>query len=234
MRASPRVRSLERSNGLEPGHESRQSRSPFRRGVEPRYGGVVEAGRHLLPERIEGDGGLLRRWLVTDAEALALAVTESADHLRPWMAFMALEPMAREQRRAMLHEREREWLGGGDVLLGIFVAGQVAGSCGLHRRRGPATIEIGYWIHAAHTGKGLATAVVRLLTDAAFAIPGVARVEIHADKANSASLAVPRRLGFQFLGERPDVATAPAEVGIDCGWQMGQGEWPAARLTRSR
>jgi len=104
----------------------------------------VEGSRQVLPDRIDGDGVLLRRWLVTDAEALARAVTESQDHLRPWMAFMAQEPRTLEQRRAMLREREREWLQGGDVMLGIFQGDEVVGSCGLHRRRGPSALEIGY------------------------------------------------------------------------------------------
>lgn len=185
----------------------------------------VEGARQILPDWVDGDGVLLRRWLVTDAEALARAVTESQDHLRPWMAWMAQEPMTLEQRRAMLRERERESLQGGDVMLGIFVGDEVAGSCGLHRRRGPPALEIGYWVHPSFTGRGVATAVARLLTDAAFSVPGIAHVEIHMDKANSASSGVPRRLGFRFLGETPDEATAPAEVGIDCAWRMDRARW---------
>lgn len=175
---------------------------------------------------------LLRRWLVADAEALARAVTESQDHLQPWMAFMAQEPQTLEQRRAMLREREREWLQGGDVMLGIFVAGDVAGSCGLHRRRGPSALEIGYWLHPAFTGRGLATAVARLLTDAAFSAPGVTHVEIHTDKANAASSGVPRRLGFHFLGETPDEATTQPRSASTAsgGWTETDGS-AAPRLT---
>ncbi len=179
----------------------------------------------VLPEHMHGDGVLLRRWLVTDAEALARAVSESQDHLRPWMPWMAQEPQTLEQRRAMLREREREWQQGGDVMLGIFVAEEVAGSCGLHRARRPSALDIGYWLHPSHTGRGLAGAVVRLLTDAAFSVAGIAHVEIHIDKANSASSAVPRRAGFEFLGETQDEVAAPAEIGIDCGWRMERVRW---------
>ena len=186
-------------------------------------------GGLLLPERIEGDGVLLRRWLVTDAEALAAAVTESDEHLRPWMGWMAQEPLTLEQRRAMLAEREREWLAGGSVMLGIFVADAVAGSCGLHRRRGPRALEIGYWVHPSFTGRGLATTVVRLLTDAAFSLPGITDVEIHTDKANTTSAGVPQRLGFRLVGEAPDERHAPAEVGIDCAWQMDRAVWRRRR-----
>ncbi len=196
------------------------------------YGFRVDVARQPLPDRIEGDGVLLRRWLVTDAEVLARALEESEDHLRPWMAFMAQEPRTLEQRRVMLRERESEWLQGGDVLLAIFVGDQVAGSCGLHRRRGPEALEIGYWLHPRFTGRGLATAVARLLTDAAFSVRGIAHVEIHIDKANSASSGVPRRLGFGLLGETPDEATAPAEVGIDCAWRMERARWQRSGVVR--
>lgn len=171
---------------------------------------------------------VLRRWLVTDAERLARAVIESRAHLQPWMAFMAKEPQTLQQRRAMLREREREWREGGDVMLGILVAGEVAGSCGLHRRRGPAVLEIGYWVHPSFTRRGLATTVAGLLTDAAFSLPEIAHVEIHTDKANVASSGVPRRLGFRFLGETPDEVTAPAQVGVDCAWQMDRARWQRA------
>jgi ribosomal-protein-serine acetyltransferase len=181
-----------------------------------------------LPERIEGaDGLLLRRWRVADAEALQAAVAESADHLRPWMPWMAAYPVALEDQRALLARWEREWSAGGDVALGVFKTGRVAGSCGLHRRRGPGVLELGYWIHPAYTRRGLATAVARLLTDAAFTVPAIDAVEIHHDKANTASAAIPRRLGFRFLGETPDEITSPAELGIDCCWRMERDRWRA-------
>jgi ribosomal-protein-serine acetyltransferase len=181
-----------------------------------------------LPERIEGGGLLLRRWLVADAEAQEQAIAESADHLRPWMAWMADEPLTLEDRRAMIAGWDREWRGGGDAFLGVFAEGRVAGNCGLHRRRGPDTLEIGYWIHSAFLGRRLAGVVARLLTSAAFDVPGIRHVDIHHDKANAASAQVPRRLGFRFLGELPDGKAAPAELGIDCTWRIEREEWKRA------
>jgi peroxiredoxin (alkyl hydroperoxide reductase subunit C) len=178
-----------------------------------------------LPERIEGHGLLLRRWLVGDARAMEQAIAESAEHLRPWMAWMAESPQTLKQRGAMLREWEREWLEGGDVLLAIFVDGRVAGSCGLHRRRGPDVLEIGYWIHVSFLRRGLATTVARMLTDAAFSVPDIHRTEIHHDKANTSSAAIPRRLGYEFAGEQSDEKAAPAELGIDCAWTMRRELW---------
>ena len=167
---------------------------------------------------------VLKRWRASDAEAFATAVTESAEHLRPWVAWMAAEPLSLDQRRAMLAEREREWLEGGDVALAVIAEGHVAGGCGLHRRD-PGTLEIGYWIHPSFLRRGLATAASALLTDAAFAITAIDHVEIHHDKANVASGGIPRRLGFEFVGEQPNQNPAPSDAGIDFTWRMSRGAW---------
>lgn len=188
-----------------------------------------------LPERIETDGLLLRRWEVSDAEAMHDAIVESADHLRPWMAWMANEPQTLEQRRALIARWEKEWLDGGDAVLGVFVDGQVAGSCGLHRRRGPGTLEIGYWVHRSFVRRGLATTVAALLTDTALSVPDIKRVEIHHDKANTASAGVPRRLGYRFIGEHRDDRAAPSEVGMDCVWRIERPDWrPPSGRSRKR
>jgi ribosomal-protein-serine acetyltransferase len=177
-----------------------------------------------LPERIEGDGLLLRRWTVEDAELLHRALAESAEHLRPWMPWLTAEPQTLTAQGAMLARREREWEAGGDVLLGVFVAGEVAGGCGLHHRHGPGTLAIGYWTHVGFLQRSLATGVAALLTETALALPGVAATEIHHDKANALSARIPRRLGYRFLGETPDTPEAPAEVGIDWAWRLERGE----------
>jgi len=187
----------------------------------------AEAGIRL-PERIEGRGLVLLRWRERDAEAFATAVTESAEHLRPWVPWVADEQLPLGQLRPMFAQREQEWLKGGDVALAVIAGGRVAGGCGLHRL-GPGTLEIGYWIHSSFLRRGLATAASALLTDAAFEIPGIEHVEIHHDKANVASAGIPRRLGFEFVGEQPNERPAPSDTGTDFTWRMSRGVWLARR-----
>lgn len=144
---------------------------------------------------------------------------ESLDHLRPWMAWAALEPVPLAQRRLQISDWERTWRAGGDANLGVFLNDELIGACGMHGRIGSGGLEIGYWIHPAFARRGLATRVAGLLTEAALAHPGISYVEIHHDKANEASGRIPRRLGYTLVEERDDERSAPAEVGVECRWR---------------
>jgi ribosomal-protein-serine acetyltransferase len=185
-----------------------------------------------LPERFEGAGLLVRRWLEDDADALERAVTESIEHLRPWMPWVEQEPLTPEARRELVLGWERDWRSGGDVVLGIFRDGEIAGGIGIHRRIGPGGVEIGYWVHPAHLRRGVATTASALVTDAAFTQAGMDRVEIRHDKANIASGGVPAKLGFTLVEEYTREITAPAETGTGYVWRMERDEWARRRAER--
>src|SRR5664279_6605741 len=98
----------------------------------------------MLPERIEDDGLVLRRWVVGDAEALDAVVAESTSHLRPWVTWVDEEDTSIEGRRVFIAEREREWRAGRSVLLGVVVGERIAGGCSLTVRAGSAeVVQIG-------------------------------------------------------------------------------------------
>lgn len=185
------------------------------------------------PETIDLDGGLvLRRWRPADAEALHAAITESREHLRPWLSWVGSVTL--EERTAMLSSWEWEWDRGGDLVYGLFRAGDVVGSCGLHRRIGPDGLEVGYWVHAAHARRGYATRAATALTTLAFTLPGIRVVEIHHDQANTASEGIPRKLGFTLVGEYPKKAPpAPAESGVFKIWRMRREDWAPAQSGES-
>ena len=182
----------------------------------------------ILPDHLEDPGGLvLRRWRSRDAKALSRAV--SGERRAPATVDGVDRRgagAARGPPRARFAEWERDWSRGGDELfLGVFLDGQVAGGCGLHRRIGDDGLEIGYWIHLAYRAARAGHARGELLTDAAFTVPGITHVEIHHDKANRASGGVPRKLGFHWVGEAPDEPEAPADLGIEWRWRIGKDEW---------
>ncbi len=179
----------------------------------------------LLPEQIEGPRFVLQRWRAEDGSALSRAVERDIEHLRPWMSWIADEPLHPTERLRLIETWERDWMDGGDVVLGVRSGDRVLGGCGLHRRCGPNGLEIGYWVDQDHLHQGVGTEIARLLTTAALALPGVAFVEIHHDKANLISARIPQRLGYTLVAEEPDELEAPAEVGVSCIWRMDEADW---------
>ncbi|MFJ6788087.1 GNAT family N-acetyltransferase [Streptomyces angustmyceticus] len=162
----------------------------------------------------------LRRWRDTDIEALDRLITESRAHLLPWMPFAATHD--RKQGEDFLTRCQEEWDSEQAYHYAITSADELIGSCGLMRRIGPGGLSIGYWLHPASTGKGLATMTAAALVQAGRQLPGIDRIEIHHDEANPASGAVARRLGFTEF-ERvplPQGAEAPGESGIDVRWRL--------------
>ena len=140
----------------------------------------------------------IRCWEPRDAPLLKEALDTSLDHLRPWMPWAADEPKPVEEKAELLRLFRGRFDLGEDFVYGIFTRdeSEVAGGCGLHTRVGGGALEIGYWIRASQTRRGLARETTAALTRVAFSVCGVDRIEIHVDPANVASLAVPRTLGF--------------------------------------
>lgn len=168
------------------------------------------------------DAGLveLRHGTLDDADALAQAVSVSLDHLRPWMPWASPEaatPAAQRGRLAAMEQAAAR----GETYEYLMVRpgdGLIVGVISLIRRVGPGGLEIGYWVRAGHTGRGYATVAARALTNAGLALPDVHRIEIHCDRANTASQAVPRRLGYRLDRVHSRSVEAPGEIGQEMVW----------------
>lgn len=172
------------------------------------------------PERIEVEGLVLRRWTPEDLQARFEAISASYEHLHAWMAWIP-EPPTLEAQRAWDELLGDEWPSQeGSCNYGIFDAadGAVLGAIGVHDRLGPGAVEIGYWCHVAHTGKGVITRAARELTRILLELDGIERVEIHCDEANERSAAVPRRLGYRLDRIEEDGVRAPNESGRGMFW----------------
>lgn len=171
------------------------------------------------PERIEVEGLILRRWTPDDLQARFDAISQSYEHLHAWMAWIP-EPPTLEGQRAWDELRGDGWPDNTGCPYGIFdaVDGSVLGSMGVHDRLGPGGLEIGYWCHVAHTGKGVITRAARELTRILLELDGIDRVEIHCDQANARSAAVPRRLGYRLDRIEDDGVQAPNESGRGMVW----------------
>jgi RimJ/RimL family protein N-acetyltransferase len=182
---------------------------------------------HAPPERIELPtvGAALRRKAPGDLDALHAAIAASRDHLRPFMPFA---DQAVEATAAHLARTAQGWVAGTehDYVVVDAASGRVLGCCGIHRRIGPAA-EIGYWLRADATGRGIVTVAAGALTEVALMLDGVHRVEIHCDEANTASAAVPVRLGFALDRVEPAELKAPGDTGRMMIWVLSPGGTPA-------
>lgn len=154
--------------------------------------------RLLQTYRIECADIVIRCYSPADAPLMLDALIASQEHLLPWMPWAKTEVYTLEAMESKLRLFRSKYDAGADYIMGIFNAQEteLLGGTGLHTRLGNAAYEIGYWIHAHHINKGLATRVSAALTAVAFDIEECNRVEIHCDPRNSASARVPEKLGF--------------------------------------
>ena len=178
--------------------------------------------------RIHTQRLVIRCWQPEDVALLKAAIDDNVDHLRPWMPWAMQEPTDLQAKIELLRRFRGEFDLGQDLVYGIFNQDetQVVGGTGLHLLEKEGR-EIGYWIDRNHINQGLATEATAALTQAAFTIEQVDRVEIHCDPENSASAAVANKLGFLheatlrrrlFAGE-----DAPRDTMI---WTMFCGDYP--------
>lgn len=186
-----------------------------------------------LPHYLETSRLVLRQWTERDAAALDEAITQSLDHLLPWMPRAADEPADIADRRKMIAEWRTSWEQGGDAVIGIFRGGAIVGGTGLHRRGAEDSLEVGYWAHVDQTGNGYITEAAAALTDAAFRIGGINTVEICHDLANQPSRRIPEVLGFTFVEQSPRAAQAKAETGVECRWAVSRTDWEQRRTAQS-
>lgn len=152
--------------------------------------------------RVETARLVVRCYQPSDAPLLKAAVDASLDELRPWMPWAMKEPQTVEEKVAMLRRFRAEFDLGSDFTYGAFdrQERQVLAASGLHPRVGAEAMEIGYWVHAAHHGKGLATEVAGALTRVGFEVHGLARLEIRCAPDNVRSLTVAKKLGYSYDG----------------------------------
>src|SRR5690606_28283621 len=167
-----------------------------------------------------------------DAATLHRLVEANRERLARWLPW-AREGGPEAQERFVAERAMPSVARGPGLEAGIWLGDELIGAAGVHdvdvRSRSGA---IGYWLDAAHEGKGVVTKVVRALVNRCFAEPLVdgepfERLEVLAQVDNVRSRAVAERLGFTFEGvlrrqnlgpDRPDMAV----------YGLLRSEWEAA------
>ncbi|HEV8218687.1 MAG TPA: GNAT family N-acetyltransferase [Streptosporangiaceae bacterium] len=179
----------------------------------------------------------LHRWRAGAGPAaeLAQAVTESAGLLRPFMPWARGEYGLADAEQ-FLDSCEQGWEAGTEFSYAIRsgpvpaspvpASPALAGGAGLMGRIGPDGLEIGYWVHAGHVRRGLATAATIALITEAFTLPGISRVEIRHDELNTASGGIPRKLGFTYVRSVPGSdSRLDGTEPTDLVWEITRERW---------
>jgi RimJ/RimL family protein N-acetyltransferase len=169
------------------------------------------------PAAIVLDDALVRAWTPADEPAFAAVLASSEAHLRRWTPRLIDGKVPGQTLAERLASHAEKFASGEEWVYGVFdAAGTVLGGCGLYPRIGPGAMEVGYWLAAHATGRGLATRAARALVGASFAMPGIERVEIRCEAANLASARVPQRLGFQLAPQGVIVESVELQVWTLC------------------
>lgn len=159
-----------------------------------------------IPERLDGERTVLLAPRAGLGAEMAVVVTQSLAHLRPWMAWAQDAPSA-ESAELVVRRMQADFIARRDLSFQLYArrpdgsAGRLLGGTGLHRIDWAVRkFEIGYWVRPEAAGQGHVSEAVRLLTVLAFGPLDARRVEIRCDARNTRSRAVAERCGFQLEG----------------------------------
>lgn len=159
-----------------------------------------------IPERLDGERTVLLAPRAGMGAEMAIVITQSLSHLRPWMIWAQQAPTA-ESAEMVVRRMQADFIARRDLCFHLYARradgspGRLLGGTGLHRIDWAVrSFEIGYWIRPDASGRGHVGEAVRLLTALAFDRLAARRVEIRCDARNARSRAVAERAGFALEG----------------------------------
>ena len=176
----------------------------------------------MLPDVLPAGPVELRRWRPGLVDFLVPAIADSFEELQRWMPWAQAMPTPEELLAVLVageaaFDADQEW----DYTVYELVSDALVGGAGMRRRAGPNILEIGYWISSDRTGRGYATAAAKALTEVAFTrVPDLERIEIHMDRANGASAAIPPKLGYRLDHEEVRPIEATGHTGTGFVWVL--------------
>jgi RimJ/RimL family protein N-acetyltransferase len=140
---------------------------------------------------------LIRPCELADAQRVYEAVRESIAEVSPWAPWCRPE-YSLEDARTWLASLPEAWAKGTDYDFAVVHPhdGAWLGGCGLNQFNHVHHFgNLGYWTRTSRTGRGIATAAVRLLARFGFEALKLKRIEIVAAVGNQASQQVAEKAG---------------------------------------
>lgn len=155
-----------------------------------------------FPDQFETARLLIRSPRPGDGKMLYDAVTESLEHLKPWMPW-AHQEVTLEAEEGIARRMHTDFLRRDDLPLFVLKkdSGEFVGGSGLHRFDWDVPrFEIGYWVREKFHGQGFITEAVTGIANFAFEKLFAERVEIRMDDNNARSWRVAERCHFKLEG----------------------------------
>ncbi|SDT77473.1 GNAT family N-acetyltransferase [Actinoplanes derwentensis] len=163
-----------------------------------------------------------------DAAEIAALISANREHLAPW------DPVREES----YYTTEGQWQLISDVLRAgnslphaIVEDGRIIGRVNLNNVVHGAfqSASVGYWVSADAAGRGVASAAVAAVVEAAFTTYGLHRVEAGTVLSNVRSQRVLERNGFERFGMAPGYLRIAGEWRDHYLYQLLSDKWLAGR-----
>jgi ribosomal-protein-serine acetyltransferase len=157
----------------------------------------------IAPPTLTDGVVMVRPWQRRDAPALFEAARESIATVGAWLPWLD-ETYKFEDAEIWTIMSDAHWHGGLEYRFAIFEAGahgRLLGGVGLNQINRPHRVgNLGYWVRASATGRGVATRAARLVARFGLTTAELGRIEILTATDNLASQRVADKIGATFEG----------------------------------
>jgi len=146
------------------------------------------------------DNLLLRSYEVGDAQELFDVVNDSRKHLHPWLEWV-VKTTKPEHSLQFIQQSQHKTYEQEALDLAIVYDNKIIGGLGMHHwEQDTKRAQIGYWISAAHEGKGVMKKCLSGFVGFLFDKIALNKIEIHFVRTNERSAKIAERLGFKIEG----------------------------------
>ena len=188
-----------------------------------------------IPDVIPVDDEIeLRIATEPDAATLFQLVEENREHLRAWLPWLDETTSIQDEIEFIHGQLIRHQKTDGSLFLIWYQGRTIVGTLSVNQvDHGNQTGWIGYWLDRGHTGKGIMTRAVGAIVDVLLVSCGFNRVVIEIGVGNSASMAIPLRLGFREEGKSIERQWMYDRWVDSLQYAITAREWPPNHLTPS-
>ena len=188
-----------------------------------------------IPDVIPVDDEIeLRIATESNAATLFQLVEKNREHLRAWLPWLDETTSIQDEIEFIHGQLIRHQKTDGSLFLIWYQGRTIVGTLSVNQvDHGNQTGWIGYWLDRGHTGRGIMTRAVGAIVDVLLVSCGFNRVVIEIGVGNSASMAIPLRLGFREEGKSVERQWMYDRWVDSLQYAITAREWPPNHLTPS-